>query len=97
MFRGEPYESVSPLVKAILAVAAGGERYRLGHYGAITKVPRGNVPTENTVNNTDRSETSESGHAEYSLFMLKWYAVSLATVERQPDRFGNGSGMLIPA
>ena len=35
---GEPYESDSPLVKAILAVAAGGKRYRLGHYGAITKV-----------------------------------------------------------
>ena len=43
MFRREPYESVSPLVKAILAVAAGGERYRLGHYGAITKVPRGTL------------------------------------------------------
>ncbi len=43
MFRGEPYESVSPLVKAILAVTSGGERYRLGHYGAITKVPGGNV------------------------------------------------------
>jgi hypothetical protein len=27
----------------ILAAAAAGERYRLGHYGAITKVPRGNV------------------------------------------------------
>jgi hypothetical protein len=36
-------ESVSPLVKAILAVTAGGERYRLGDYGAITKVPRGNL------------------------------------------------------
>jgi hypothetical protein len=43
VFRGEPYESVSPLVKAILAVTSGGERYRLGHYGAITKVPGGNV------------------------------------------------------
>lgn len=42
-FRGEPYESVSPLVKVILAVTADGKRYRLGHYGAITKVPRGNV------------------------------------------------------
>jgi hypothetical protein len=41
---GGTYESVSPLVKAILAVAAGGERYRPGHYGAITKVrARGNV------------------------------------------------------
>lgn len=41
---GETYKSVSPLVKAILAVAAEGERYRLGHYGAITKVrARGNV------------------------------------------------------
>jgi hypothetical protein len=31
-------------VKAILAVAADGERYRPGHYGAITKVrARGNV------------------------------------------------------
>lgn len=35
---GKPYKSVSPLVKAILAFAAGGDRYRLGHYGAITKV-----------------------------------------------------------
>ena len=41
---GKPYESVSPLVKAILAFAATGDRYRLGHYGAITKVrARGNV------------------------------------------------------
>jgi hypothetical protein len=36
-------ESVSPLVRAILAVTAGGERYRLGDYGAITKVRRENV------------------------------------------------------
>src|SRR5216684_5058447 len=27
----------------MLAVAADGERYRVGHYGAITKVPRGNL------------------------------------------------------
>jgi hypothetical protein len=51
---GEPYESVSPLVKAILAVTAGGERYRLGHYGAITKVPRGNVAGKGMLRSANR-------------------------------------------
>jgi hypothetical protein len=35
---GKPWESISPLVKVMLAVAACGERYRVGHYGAITDV-----------------------------------------------------------
>ena len=51
-------------MKAILAVAAGGERYRPGHYGAITKVrARGNV-TEN--GNLTRCRESRGRTAKHS-------------------------------
>ena len=45
-------------MKAILAVTAGGERYRLGHYGAITKVPRGNFAGKGMLLSASRGVTS---------------------------------------
>lgn len=68
MFRREPQESVSPVVRAMLAVAADGERYRVGHYGAITKVPRGNVVKKWRFRRSHReSHRGRSGRRSFSL------------------------------
>lgn len=40
---GEPWESVSPLVRAILAIAADGERFPVGDYDVVTKVLQGTL------------------------------------------------------
>jgi hypothetical protein len=57
-------ESVSPLVKAILAVTAGGERYRLGDYGAITKVRRENVEGNGMFLPASRTMVGRQGRLE---------------------------------
>jgi len=53
-------------VKAILAVTAGGDRYRLGHYGAITKVSRGNVAGKGMLRSASR-KSHRRRNGRYSL------------------------------
>ena len=79
-------------MKAILAVTAGGERYRLGHYGAITKVPRGNFAGTGMLLSASRGVTSTK-ERKAQPFPIRFFQEAILRRFGCPEEVQVGSGV----